>query len=170
VTYQFSNDVDYEPEDDEPEETPRRGRWFSAVIVVGLAVVGSGSAFLWRGYGFESPIVQSMITTPSSQVATESAVTLKDFQALQQQLAGQMQQATQLMGAQQAEIKRLSDQVAALAAKLDALQHSVTSSQIPPTAPIPKPVVAPARKKSAAPKPAEASPAGVPPPPIQLTR
>jgi uncharacterized coiled-coil protein SlyX len=77
---------------------------------------------------------------------------------VQQQLAGQVQAATQLLASQQAEIKRLSDQLAALTGKIDALQQ--------PATPAP---VAPVRKKPAAPAPVAGAPPP-PPPPLQLSR
>lgn len=167
MTYRFSSDSDYEPEDYEPEEAPGRRRWFPVIVVVGLAIVGSGSAFLWRAYGHSGPALPSFAyVNGASQAASDGVVALKDIQAVQQQLVGQMQQATQVLGAQQAEIKRLSDQVMALAGKVDALQRSVAASQ---TAPVSNPIVAPARKKPPAPKSVQTSPAGAPPPPLQLT-
>jgi hypothetical protein len=79
-----------------------------------------------------------------------------------------MQAATQLLGAQQAQIKGLSDQVAALAGKLDTLQRATAPA---PAVPVPKPVVAPVRKKPVAAKPVDATPAEAPPPPpLQLSR
>jgi uncharacterized coiled-coil protein SlyX len=87
---------------------------------------------------------------------------VSDLQAVQQQLAGQVQAATQLLASQQAEIKRLSDQLAALTGKFDAVQQPVA----PAPAPAPK-QVAPARKKPAAPAPVAANPTGAP---LQLSR
>jgi hypothetical protein len=165
VTYRFSSDSDYEPEKFEPEEAPGRGRWFPAMIAVGLAIVGSGSAFVWHASGHSGPAFLAFLNA-SSPAAADSVVGLKDLQAVQQQLVGQMQQATQVLGGQQAEIKRLSDQVTVLAGKLDTLQRSLTTIQ---TAPVSNPIVAPARKKPPAPKPAKPSPAGAPAPPLQLT-
>jgi len=77
---------------------------------------------------------------------------LKDFQAFQQQITAQTQAATQLLGSQQAEIKRLSEQITVLATKLDAVQRSVAAVQVaPPPAPMPiKPApipMPPVRKK-----------------------
>ena len=77
---------------------------------------------------------------------------LKDLQAFQQQITAQTQAATQLLGSQQAEIKRLSEQMTALAAKLDTLQRSVTSVQVAPPAPVPKPIMPPVRKKTSSPQ------------------
>jgi hypothetical protein len=90
------------------------------MIIVGLATIGSGSAFVWRGYGHSGwAFLSSASVSALPQAATDSVVALKDFQAVQQQLVGQMQQATQVLGAQQAEVKRLSDQVTVLAGKVD---------------------------------------------------
>jgi uncharacterized coiled-coil protein SlyX len=168
VTFRYNDDVDYEPEE---IEAPKRKRWPTYVVVVMLAATGIVSAFLWRAYGNNGPTLPSFgLTAPAD--TGDRVVTLKDLQAFQQPIVAQTQAATQLLAAQQAEIKRLSDQMAALNAKLDALQHSVASVQPPAAAPLPRPVVPPpAHKKPAVPKPAEASPAGAPPPPpLQLNR
>jgi uncharacterized coiled-coil protein SlyX len=166
VTYRYDDDVEYEP-----EEPPKRRRWSPVIVVVALAITGSASAFLWRAYGNNVPMFPSFGSTPSAD-AGDKVVVLRDLQAFQQPIVAQTQAATQLLAAQQAEIKRLSDQMTALNAKLDALQHSVASVQPPAAVSVPKPVVPPpVRKKPAAPKPAEASPAGAPPPPpLQLSR
>ena len=58
---------------------------------------------------------------------------------MQQQIAGPLQSNAQLLAAQQAEIKRLSDQVAGLAAKVNALEHPPATAQaaLPVSAPPP---------------------------------
>jgi hypothetical protein len=162
-----TDDVDYEP-----EEPPKRRRGFRLIVVVALAIVGIVSALIWRAYGGSGPAFPSFTSASAPSAATgDKAVGIKDFQAFQQQLASQMQASTQLLGSQQAEIKRLSEQVAALAAKLDEFQHAVTFPQPAPTASVPKPAAPPVRKKPAAPKPVGASPAETPPPPpLQLSR
>jgi hypothetical protein len=125
VTFRSDDDVDYEPEE---IEAPERRRWPSYVVVVMLAATGIVSAFLWRAYGNNGPVPASFGSTPSADAGDKAAV-LRDFQAVQQQIVAQTQAATQLLTSQQAEIKRLSDQMATLNAKLDGLQHSVASVQ-----------------------------------------
>jgi uncharacterized coiled-coil protein SlyX len=169
VTYQFGDDVE-----DEPEEAPRGRRWISVIVILGLAATGSASALLWRAYGNNLPTFPSFGSTPPAE-AGDKVIMLKDFQAFQQQITSQTQAATQMLGSQQAEIKRLSEQMTALAIKLDTLQRSVTSVQVAQPAPTPiKPApipTPPVRKKPAVPKPVEASPAEAPPsPPPQLSR
>jgi uncharacterized coiled-coil protein SlyX len=174
VTYRIDDD-----RYDEPEQEPKRVSLAStAVVVLLLACVGVGLAFFWRAYGGSVAALPSVASVSRPAAApgvagpAEMGVGLSDLQTVQQQLAGQVQAATQLLASQQAEIKRLSDQLAALTAKIDALQQPVT----PP--PVPK-QVAPVRKKPAAPAVA-AHPAGAaaspppppppPPPPLQLSR
>jgi uncharacterized protein HemX len=177
VTYRIDDDRYDEPEEeprraswvstaDEPEEAPKRASWATtAVVALLLACIGVGLAFFWRGYGGSVAALPSVATAnrPATAPAEKG---LSDLQAVQQQLAGQMQAATQLLASQQAEIKRLSDQVAALTGKIDALQQPLT----PP--PVAK-QVAPVRKKPATAAPVAANPAGAaapPPPPLQLSR
>lgn len=102
----------------------------------------------------------------------DKPVMLGDLRALQQQIAGSVQTTERLLAAQQAEIKRLSDQVVVLSGKLDLLQRPLTSAQgaIPP--PAPKPVTSAAKPK---PAPVQTtgtiSTGGAPlPPPVPLTR
>jgi hypothetical protein len=166
VTYRLGDDVE-----DEPEEAPRGRRWISVIVVLGLAATGSASALLWRAYGDNLPTFPSFGST-SSAAPGDKVVMLKDLQAFQQQITSQTQAASQLLESQQAEIKRLSEQMTALATKVDTLQRSVTSAQVAPPAPIPiKPApipMPPVRKKPVVPKPVEEPPAEAPPsPPLQ---
>jgi uncharacterized protein involved in exopolysaccharide biosynthesis len=182
VTYRIDDDRYDEPEEeprraswvstaDEPDEKPKRASWIStAAAALLLACIGVGLAFFWRSYGGSvaalpsAASVSGYAAAPPGGVAGAAEKGLSDLQALQQQLAGQMQAAAQLLASQQAEIKRLSDQVAALTGKIDALQQPVA----PP--PVSK-QVAPVKKKPAA-APVAANPAGAPPPPppLQLSR
>jgi flagellar basal body-associated protein FliL len=169
VTYRSEDDVEYEA-----EEAPRRGRrWISIIVILALAATGSASAFLWRAYGNNFSTFPSFGSTPAADVG-DKVIVQKDLQAFQQQITAQTQAATQLLGSQQAEIKRLSEQMTALATKLDTLQRSVTSLQVTAPAPIPiKPApipMPPVRKKPVVPKPAEEPAAEAPPSPSPLSR
>jgi uncharacterized coiled-coil protein SlyX len=133
-----------------------------------LAAAGSGSALLWRGYGDPSFTAVAATAAP----VAGKPVGLGDLQALQQQVAASMQSTEKLLTAQQAEIKRLTDQLSLLSGKLDLLQRPVTSAQAALPPPAPKPVAPAPRKKPAAPQPAGAISTGGAPlaPPVQLTR
>jgi hypothetical protein len=88
-------------------------------VVLLLAATGSGSALLWRAYGNGAAFPSFTSAADKAVAIADRPVGLNDFQAFQQQIAGSMQSTQQLLTAQQAEIKRLSDQVSALAGKLD---------------------------------------------------
>lgn len=159
-----ADDVGYQT-----SQQPERRRWVPIAVVAGLAMFGAASALLWHAWGSGLPALPSFasVSAPATAPAEvpDKTVGLKDFQAFQQQIAGSMQSTAQLVAAQQAEIKRLSDQVAALTAKIDALQNPATSAQAAAPAPPPPPQPA-ARKRPAAPKPAPGiSVGGAPLPP-----
>jgi uncharacterized coiled-coil protein SlyX len=171
VAHLFDNhpdDAGYETEP-EPAPAPQRKRWVTiAVAAALLAVIGASSAVLWHSFGGGLPALPSFAST-TEPAATPAAVAdkpagLKDLQALQQQIAGSMQSTAQLLAAQQAELKRLADQVAVLTAKVDLLERPAASAQasLPAAAP---PPAAP-RKRPIAPKqPAGISVGGAPLPP-----
>lgn len=146
----------------ETRPAPRRSRTILfGVAAMALAVIGSASAVLWHSYGGNLPGLPSLpsfasspATEPSASVAiADKPVGLKDLQALQQQITGSIQSNAQLLASQQAELKRLADQVAVLTAKVDLLERPAASAQasLPAPAPPPPPPAAP-RKRPAAPK------------------
>jgi transposase-like protein/uncharacterized coiled-coil protein SlyX len=94
---------------------------------------------------------------PRWSIGGEETVTLKDFQAFQRQTADSLQSAAQDIATQKADLERLSDQVSALAAKIDALQSAAapkplqTAVPARPAVPL-RPAVIAQRKKPPAPK------------------
>jgi uncharacterized coiled-coil protein SlyX len=158
---------------DTPDEKPKGRALVRIFVAVMLAGAGSGSALLWRAYGMGLPAFPSFtsVATTAAPVA-DTPVGLIDLQAFQQQMAGSMQSTERLLTAQQAEIKRLSDQVSVLSAKLDLLQRPIASAQAALPAPAPKPAAPAPRKKPAAVQPAGAISTGGAPlsPPVPLTR
>ena len=159
----YRTDQSYAVEEDvydEDDEEPQRGLLSWILIVALLVGTGSGSAIAWRAYG--GGTVFSPTAGTASVAAAEKPPTQGDLTAVQQQITGSVQTTHQLLAAQQAEIKRLSEQVSALASKLELLQRPVTSAQAAIPVPAPKAVVAPApaaKKKPDAPKPVAAKPA-----------
>jgi uncharacterized coiled-coil protein SlyX len=152
-----------EEAEDLTEPAPGHRRWVPIAVAAGLVLFGSGSAVLWRAWGGDLPAWPSFTAGAAPAETPDKTVALKDFQAFQQQIAATVQSTAQLVAAQQAEIKRLSDQVAALAAKIDTLQRPAASAQatapVPPPAPPPAPA---ARKKPAAKLPPGISTGGAP--------
>jgi uncharacterized coiled-coil protein SlyX len=169
VAHLFDNAPD-EIEDQE-QPAPGRGRWVPFAVAIGLALLGSASALLWNAFGNGLPALPSFTSSTAAPGAApaeipDKTVGQKDFQAFQQQIAGTLQSTAQLVAAQQADIKRLSDQVAALAAKIDAQQRPAASAQAAAPAPPPPPPPVAARKKPTAPKqPPGISVGGAPLPP-----
>jgi cell division protein FtsB len=172
VAHLFPDEVEYETEH-QPEHEPKRRRWVPIAAVAGLALFGVVSAFAWHTYG-GGPLTLPSFAFATGQpaapaVVADKPVGLKDLQALQQQVAGSVQSTAQLLATQQAEIKRLADQVAVLAAKVDLLERPAASAQA--SLPAAQPVAPAARKKPAAPKPLPGiSTGGAPLPPAQPGR
>jgi hypothetical protein len=138
---------------DVDEEEPRRGVLSWILIVALLTGAGSGSALLWHTFA-GGPIIPS----PTSTASADKPSGQGDLEALRQQITGSVQSTQQLL-AQQAEIKRLSDQVLRLSGKLDLLQRPVTSAQAAMRAvAAPKTVAAAPKKKSDVAKPVAAKP------------
>ena len=166
MTYHYDDDIDSEP------QQKRERSWPAAAIFVGLVTIGAASAFLWRNYGDHLAAFSSFAFSKDSSAAppnpADTTVTAKEFQAFQLQIAAQLQAAAQRLADEQALTKRLSDQVAALSAKIDALQRPASPAQASQTAVAP-PVAQPAKKRPS-PKPAgRISTEGKPlAPPIQL--
>jgi uncharacterized coiled-coil protein SlyX len=129
-----------------------RFRWGLPVVILLVAIAaGSAAALELYGGGF-SPAPAAA----RQDAFSELAPIVKDLVTSQEQEVDQLQVLQQDLAAQKAETKRLSDQLAALGGKFDALQHSFASAPVPPVAK----AVAPARKKPAPPPPA---PTGTPP-------
>jgi uncharacterized coiled-coil protein SlyX len=152
VAHLFDNTPE-EALDQHQQSAPTRRRWVPIAVAAGLALFGSASALLWNTWGGGLPALPSFTSNAAPAETPDKTVGLKDFQAFQQQVAATVQSTAQLVAAQQAEIKRLSDQVATLAAKIDTLQRPAATAQaaapVPPPAPAPAPA---ARKRPAAAK------------------
>ncbi|HEV7410930.1 MAG TPA: hypothetical protein VGO01_20800 [Bradyrhizobium sp.] len=148
------------------QPAPGRRRWVPIAVAAGLALFGSASALLWNTWGGGLPALPSFTAGAAPAEIPDKTVGLKDFQAFQQQIAATVQSTAQLVAAQQAEIKRLSDQVTALTAKIDTLQRPAATAQAAAPVPPPAPPAPAARKKPAAPKqPPGISVGGAPLPP-----
>lgn len=177
VTYRTDDELN-----DAPVKEPGRGPLYHILVTVMLVCFGSGSALVSRAYGLTLPALPSFTsaTTVADSTAPVAArpAALNDVQVLQQQVAASVQSTERLLAAQQAQqadIKRLSDQVAALSGKLDLLQRPIASAQAAlPAAPAPKPLAAAKPKKPAAAQVQSTgtiSTGGAPlPPPVPLTR
>lgn len=135
---------------------PKRRRWGPIAAVAGLALLVAASAWTWYAWDNGLPMLPSFTSSAAAPSATpaevpDKPVGLKEFQTFRQQTNTTLQSLSDLAVAQQAAIKRLSEQLAALTAKVDALQRPVAPA--PVAAPVPPPPPPAAQKRPAAAKP-----------------
>ena len=137
LTYQTDPNVKGDVrEDDEISDRKLVSRILIVTILVGIGC-GSALALRWPfRFGALSPAPVSS-TTDAAPVAGQG-----DMAALQQMITESTQASQRLLAAQEAEIKRLSDQVMALSSKLE-LMHPMTSAQAAMPMPTPGPAGAP---------------------------
>jgi uncharacterized coiled-coil protein SlyX len=127
--------------DDKLEEQAARPWLKIAAVIVALVLLGSGSAVAWRSYGANAWRAFAAARQPSPADTAREAE-LNTLRALQQQSLEKAEAATQLIASQEATIKSLSDQLAALSAKVEALQRPM-AQPAPVSTPVPKPAPKP---------------------------
>ncbi len=111
---------------------PRRGNLVAALLL-GLLLVG-GFIALWVAYHSAPPQqpqadVAANASNETAQVIRDLQTAIKGLQTTDEKVAGQLQSVQQTLASNQAETKRLADQVTAFSGKLDALQQSFASAQ-----------------------------------------
>jgi hypothetical protein len=156
VVTDITDDDCYETAD----EKPKPGVLRPVLVFIVLAATGIASGFLWRAYTNDVSVFSLVASVTGSASSTaDKPVGQRDFEALRQQVAALPSTAGQL-AAQQAEIKRLSDQVSALSGKLDLPQRPVTSAQAAMPLPAPHAVRPVPRKKPDLTRQAAVKPSG----------
>jgi hypothetical protein len=130
------------------------------VALILCAVGGSACAYLWVNYGDQvRTAVFGIPPATGSTVAAsaEQPVRRADFEAFERPILDTLHSITARMDAQQADLKRLADQVAGLSAKVETAPGTMTSMPAqtpvaPVAAPIPpRPPSVAQRRKPAAP-------------------
>jgi hypothetical protein len=105
------------------------GRPLITIAFLVLALIGAGAAFVWHEYdsSLEALIGFKSETAPA-------VVSLKTFEEYKQAVDGSLQRDRELLRIQDAQLKRMSDQVLQLVKKLDLLENKVRDAQaaIPP--------------------------------------
>jgi uncharacterized protein HemX len=113
----------------------------AAVLVVLL--VGAGGIGLWRAYTGNSPeldraVVARQLQARTAQASERLVEKTKDLEVTQQEsidqlqvVQDQLQTVKRLLAAQQADTKRLSEQLSALTEAVDSLRQSFASAQAP---------------------------------------
>ncbi len=108
------------------------------IFAVGLAVIfiGLGSVLLQRGFGSNTAaaVVPSVAPAAREQVSNELLETTRGLQVTQQQAVDQLQVVQDQLVAQKAETKKLSEQIASMTEKLEALQSAISAPVRTPAA------------------------------------
>lgn len=152
--------------DNQVQQALQRRRRFPRIVlyVCILAAFVGASGYLWLHYDSLAKLAFAERSAGAPDVhSTDTGLTQEDFEAFRRQTAESLQSAIEDLDAQKADLKRLSDQVLALATKIDALRSTATSTgslsaptEVRPGSPQPTPartaVIAAARKKPPAPK------------------
>lgn len=160
----FGNEINVGP----PPVTLRKRRSFGVIgILAVLLVAGAAGGLLWLNldavtdmlHGVASPASSSGSNSDVLASASEPTVSAADFTAFQQQTGNSIQAATTLLNAQQAELKRLSDQIQGLTTQVSSLTSKIDQMQQGRAAPAgvsAAPVTA--NTAAAAPRPAPTAP------------
>ena len=158
MTYRDENEFDDEPEVD---EAPPRRRALAIIAFIILALAGTGAGFAWHAYGGTMSTMPSLAFDKVKPVA-ENVVPPTAIDDYRQKTAADLQSKSKLIEAQQAQIKTLTDTVAQLTGKIEALerqaaelsQAQAAAPKVPPKPkPKPKPQPAPAISTGGAPLP-----------------
>ena len=106
------------------------------IFAAGLAVIliGLGWVLLVRGFGGNTSAAVEPSVAPAAreQVLNELLETTKDLQVTQQQAVDQLQVVQDQLVAQKAETKKLSEQIATMTEKLEALRSAVSAPAATP--------------------------------------
>jgi hypothetical protein len=120
------------------------------ILVVSMLIgIGCGSALAWRWPFRFGAIPPVPVSTSTDAASVDKPVGEGDLAALRLVITESSQASQRVLDAQEAEIKRLSDQVVALSSKLE-LMHPMTSAQA--AMPMPTPGAAAASTPAAAQK------------------
>jgi hypothetical protein len=123
----------------------RRSRIVPIALIL-CAVGGSACAYLWVNFGDQvRTAVFGIPPSAGSTVAAtaEQPVSRADFEAFERPTLDTLHSITARLDAQQADLKRLADQVAGLSAKVESVQaatSSISAQTQTPVAPIAAPV------------------------------
>lgn len=136
-------------------------------VALALVLLGIGSITAWRAYTGTTPETDRVVATRQLQARTAQASEqlvekTKGLEATQQEsidqlqvVQDQLQTVRRLLAAQQADTRKLSEQVGTLTQSIDGLRQSFASTQAT------EPDAAPAPRKRAAKGSAKAKPHGV---------
>jgi uncharacterized coiled-coil protein SlyX len=133
-------------QEDRADVWARRQRMIVPLVAASI-LVGGGLSIVWGFGGVLTPSPSAVSGSAREQVSSELLETTKGLEVTQQQAVDQLQVVQDQLVAQQTETKKLSEQIATLTEKLDALQQSVANIPAPSVAaPLPTPKAPPSKK------------------------
>jgi uncharacterized coiled-coil protein SlyX len=152
----MSNEVNEEwLDEDQPSALPRRPRRWPLILFLLLALVlaGAGATYVWAN---KDGLLQlaGHEASESAQTSPGDKAMLTDLLATQQKTGDDLDALNKAVTDQQEQLKAMTDQIAALTAKVEALQTAAA----PPAPPPPAPVAPPNARAQVAPKPAKKPP------------
>ncbi|KWV54754.1 hypothetical protein AS156_06915 [Bradyrhizobium macuxiense] len=115
----------------------RRVPWGLALMVLLLGLCAAG-AYFWRTVAEFVDTATAREVAPMPGLSSEDRAALSEIQSGQQKASDQIAELNRNFDAQRADLKRLSDQIAALTLRIDALQIPVPSASPPPVPPSPQ--------------------------------
>jgi peptidoglycan hydrolase CwlO-like protein len=116
------------------ERQPRRTQLSILLVLALIAVASLATLAIYKSV----PVNERQAAAPN-----ENAQAIRDLQTSQQQIRDQLKAVQQTVASDQAEMKRLSEEITSLNAKLETLQQSFASAR---QAPVAQPTE-PARRK-----------------------
>jgi hypothetical protein len=134
----------------------RRGVSIGALLIWTI-VAGAGGAVAWDFYGSEvrsrlgilregAPSVSASESAPETPANGDVVALVKDLQTSQKRTADQLEEALQMLTSEQAASRTMADALAALGAKVDALQRPAAAPAAKRPAPAPLAAVGPPRR------------------------
>ena len=148
-------------EEPPPLLRPKRRRWpLVLLLLVVVALVGAGGVYAWANIG---TLVQSFAReAPGGARDTGDKAAIPDLLATQQKTSEDLEILSKTVAGQQEQLKNILDQLAALTAKIDALQRPAAPAQTLPSAvaPAPAPIAQAAAKPKRPAPPRTPKPAG----------
>ena len=124
MSYEFESEREYETEPVRDIGALRSSRRTPFVICIAMALIGSSAAFLWCKNG---NVLDDFAIFKSE--AAPQAVSSRAFDEYQQAVAGNLRRYSGMLEAQDAEIRRLSDQVLHLTMKMDSIESRARDAQ-----------------------------------------
>ncbi|MHC2332764.1 hypothetical protein [Bradyrhizobium sp. USDA 4454] len=134
----------------------RRWPWFLLIVII-LALAGAGGVYAWPQI---APLVPSLGNAAAGDKAATDKEALPDLLAAQQKLEDDIGALGKSVADQQEQLKTITDQLAALASKVEALQRPAPAPVPPAAAEQPHAPVAQAAPKSRKPSVRAPKPSG----------